>query len=172
MQDNGTRLRTDNSTIHNQVIGGDGLGTNYSIDNTNTVIGSAQGSSMRTNLSNTPPVVFQNWAAATSGLSDSAGFGFFTAIIPRLPASIRRAVCSSISRVRASGAPQRRTDLDSDCLGDRARPRPDCRDTAVPLQLIRSWREPADLNRIAIGAAGGFVRRYDRTAAQPGQIST
>src|SRR5215472_14868965 len=40
MQDNGTRLRIGDSTVHNQVIGGDGLGTNYSIDNTNTVIGS------------------------------------------------------------------------------------------------------------------------------------
>src|SRR5258705_4814571 len=27
LQDNGTRLRTDNGTIHNQVIGGDGMGT-------------------------------------------------------------------------------------------------------------------------------------------------
>ena len=80
-QDNGTRLRTGNGTTHNQVIGGDGMGTAYSQANTNTVIGSAQGSSMRTNLSNTPPDVFQNWAAATSGLSD-VGFGFFTAIVP------------------------------------------------------------------------------------------
>ena len=57
-QDNGTRLRAGNSGIYNQVIGGDGMGTAYSRDNTNTVIGSAQGSSMRTNVSNTPPVVF------------------------------------------------------------------------------------------------------------------
>src|SRR6266851_153126 len=60
-QDNGTRLRTGNGTIHNQVIGGDGMGAAYSQANTNTVLGSAQGSSMRTNLSNTPPEVFQNW---------------------------------------------------------------------------------------------------------------
>ena len=54
-QDNGTRLRTDNGTIHNQVIGGDGMGAAYSQANTNTVIGSSQGSGMRTNLSNNPP---------------------------------------------------------------------------------------------------------------------
>src|SRR6185295_9418783 len=79
-QDNGTRLRTDNGTIHNQVSGGDGMGTASSKANSNTILASAQGSVMRTNLSNTPPAVFQNWAAATSGLSDPAGFGFFTAI--------------------------------------------------------------------------------------------
>ena len=86
LQDNGTRLRTDNGTIHNQVIGGDGMGAAYSQANTNTVLGSSQGSGMRTNLSNNPPDVFQNWAAATSGLSD-VGFGFFTAIVPA-PASL------------------------------------------------------------------------------------
>ena len=62
-QDNGTRLRTDNGGTHNQVIGGDGMGAAYSQANTNTVLGSSQGSGIRTNLSNTPPNVFQNWAA-------------------------------------------------------------------------------------------------------------
>ena len=63
-QDNGTRLRTDNGTIHNQIIGGDGMGTAYSQANTNTVIGSSQGSGIRTNFSNNPPDVFQNWVVA------------------------------------------------------------------------------------------------------------
>ncbi len=54
------RCALDNGTVHNQVIGGDGMGTAYSQDNTNTVIGSSQGSGMRTNLSNNPPDVFQN----------------------------------------------------------------------------------------------------------------
>jgi hypothetical protein len=158
MQDNGTRLRTDNSTIHNQVIGGDGLGTNYSIDNTNTVIGSAQGSSMRTNLSNTPPVVFQNWAAATSGLSDSAGFGFFTAIIPAPPgldSTGRVFFHFSSSRVwrTANGG------LTWTRIASATAP------TSPGLPATRRFRSssydlgvsPADLNRIAIGAAGGFV---------------
>ena len=37
-------LRTDNGTTYNQVIGGDGMGAAYSQANTNTVLGSAQGS--------------------------------------------------------------------------------------------------------------------------------
>ena len=60
-QDNGTRLRTDNGTTYNQVIGGDGMGTAYSQANTNTVIGSSQGSGMRTNSRNNPPTTFQSW---------------------------------------------------------------------------------------------------------------
>ena len=66
-QDNGTRLRTANCTTHNQVIGGDGMGTAYSQDNTNTVIGSAQGSlDAHEPQQQRPRYVFQNWAAATS----------------------------------------------------------------------------------------------------------
>ncbi len=156
-QDNGTRLRTDNGTIHNQVIGGDGMGTAYSQGNTNTVIGSAQGSSMRTNLSNTPPEVFQNWASATSGLSD-VGFGFFTAIVPA-PASLDpsgrvffhfsnsrvwRSVNGGLSWTRIASA---------------------IAPTSPGLPSARRFRSspynlgvsPSDLNRIAVGAGGGFI---------------
>ena len=59
-QDNGTRLRTDNGKTYNQVIGGDGMGAAYSQANTNTVIGSSQGSGMRANYSNNPPTTFQS----------------------------------------------------------------------------------------------------------------
>jgi hypothetical protein len=61
MQDNGTRVRSDNGGVHNQTIGGDGMGTAYSQDNTNSVLGSAQGSSMRANLSNNPPTDTQSF---------------------------------------------------------------------------------------------------------------
>jgi hypothetical protein len=81
LQDNGTRVRTDNGGTFNQSSGGDGLGTAYSQDNTNSVIASATGSSMRVNLSNNPPEVIQQFVSATSGLSDVNGFGFFTAVI-------------------------------------------------------------------------------------------
>src|SRR5262249_53162403 len=83
-QDNGTRLRLGQGTIHNQVIGGDGMGAAYSQANTNTVMGSSQGSGIRTNLSNTPPTIFQNWVARGT-LFDGAGAGFFTAILPAPP---------------------------------------------------------------------------------------
>ena len=80
------------------------MGAAYSQANTNTVLGSSQGSGMRTNLSNNPPEVFQNWVGATAGLSD-VGFGFFTAIIPAPRGLIRPAACSSTSRTRACGGP-------------------------------------------------------------------
>ncbi len=157
-QDNGTRLRTDNGSIHNQVIGGDGMGTAYSQANTNSVLGSAQGSSMRTNLSNTPPDVFQNWAAATSGLSDSAGFGFFTAIVPA-PANLDptgrvffhfsnsrvwKTVNGGLTWTRIASA----TTPISPGLPSTRRFR------SSPYNLGVS---PTDLNRIAIGAGGGFL---------------
>ena len=157
-QDNGTRLRTDNSTIHNQVIGGDGLGTAYSQDNTNTVLGSAQGSSMRTNPSGTPPVVFQNWAAATSGLSDAAGFGFSTAIVPAPPG------LDPTGKVffHFSGSRVWRTDnggLSWTRIASATAPvspglPPTRRFRSSPYNLGVS---PTDLKRIAVGAGGGFV---------------
>jgi hypothetical protein len=158
LQDNGTRLRTDNGTIHNQVIGGDGMGAAYSQANTNTVLGSSQGSGMRTNLSNTPPEVFQNWAAATSGLAD-VGFGFFTAIIPA-PANL-----DATGRVffHFSNARVWRTNnggLSWILIGNAA-----VAPASPGLPLTRRFRSspynlgvsPTDLNRIAVGAAGGFL---------------
>src|SRR5687768_1002901 len=71
-QDNGTRLRTDNGKTYNQVIGGDGMGAAYSQANTNTVIGSSQGSGMRANYSNNPPTTIQSTTSATGGIVDFA----------------------------------------------------------------------------------------------------
>src|SRR5512141_344369 len=157
LQDNGTRLRTDNSGTHNQVIGGDGMGTNYSVDNTNTVIGSAQGSSMRTNLSNNPPDVFQNWAAATSGLSD-VGYGFFTAIVPA-PANL-----DSTGRVFFHFSNSRVWKTTNGGL-TWVRIASAIAPTSPGLPAARRFRSspynlgvsPADLNRIAVGAGGGFL---------------
>lgn len=157
-QDNGTRLRTDNGYTYNQVIGGDGLGAAYSQANTNSVLGSAQGSSMRTNLSNTPPEVFQNWASATSGLSDSAGFGFYTSITPAPPA------LDPTGRVffHFSGSRVWRTNnggLSWTRIASATTP------TSAGLPATRRFRSsasnlgvsPNDLNRIAVGAGGGFI---------------
>jgi hypothetical protein len=157
LQDNGTRLRTDNGTIHNQVIGGDGMGAAYSQANTNTVLGSAQGSAIRTNLSNTPPEVFQNWAAR-GALADSAGAGFFTAIIPA-PASLDATgrvffhfTNSRVWRTNDGG-------LNWILIGSATAPvspglPPTRRFRSSPYNLGLS---PTDLNRIAVGSAGGFL---------------
>jgi hypothetical protein len=85
LQDNGTRVRTDNGSTYNQSSGGDGLGAAYSVDNTNTVFASASGTttspSLRSNLVNNPPTDIQNFLTATSGVSDGAGYGFSTDIL-------------------------------------------------------------------------------------------
>lgn len=157
MQDNGTRLRTDNGTTHSQVIGGDGMGAAYSQDNTNTVLGSAQGSSMRTNLSNTPPDRFQNWAAATSGLAD-VGFGFFTCIVPAPPsldATGRVFFHFSNARVWKSFNGGLTWTLIGSAVGVPSPGLPSARRfRSSPYNLSVS---PTDLNRIAVGAAGGFL---------------
>ena len=156
-QDDGTRLRTDNGTTYNQVIGGDGMGAAYSQANTNTVMGSSQGSGIRTNLSNTPPEVFQNWVAR-GALADGAGAGFFTAVIPA-PASL-----DSTGRVFFHFTNSRvwRTNdggLNWILIGSATAP------TSPGLPVARRFRSspynlgvsPTDLNRIAVGAGGGFL---------------
>jgi hypothetical protein len=157
LQDNGTRLRTDNGTIHNQVIGGDGMGAAYSQANTNTVLGSSQGSGMRTNLSNTPPEVYQNWAAATTGLSD-VGFGFFTAIVPA-PANLdttgRVFFHFSNARVWRSNNGGLNWILIGSAVGVPSPGLPPARRfRSSPYNLGVS---PIDLQHIAVGAAGGFL---------------
>lgn len=155
-QDNGTRLRTDGAT-YNQVIGGDGMGAAYSQANTNTVIGSSQGSGMRTNLSNTPPDVFQNFVAATAGLSD-VGFGFFTAIVPA-PANLdttgRVFFHFSNARVWRSNNGGLNWILIGSAVGVPSPGLPPARRfRSSPYNLGVA---PNDLNRIAVGAAGGFI---------------
>jgi hypothetical protein len=162
-QDNGTRLRTGNGSIFNQVSGGDGMGTAYSQANTNTVFASAQGSALRTNLSNTAPDVFQNWAAATSGLID-VGFGFFTPIVPApaaLDSSGRVFFHYSNSRVwRTVNGGLNWTRIASATTGAGITISP-----GFPTNGSRRFRSspynlgvsPTDLNRIAVGASGGFL---------------
>jgi hypothetical protein len=161
LQDNGTRLRDGQGGTFNQVIGGDGTGAAYSQGNTNTVFGSSQGSNMRTNLTNTQPNIYQNWSAATAGLSDF-GFPFLTAMIPAPPAldptgrvfyhftqtrvwktvngglnwTLIAAARPSTGVNQSPGLPQTRQFRSS------------------PFNISVS---PTDLNRIAVGAAGGFL---------------
>ncbi len=157
-QDNGTRLRVDNTGNFNQVLGGDGLGAAYSVANTNTVMASSQGSGIRTNLSNNPPITIQTMVAATGGLSDSAGAGFFTSVTPApgtLDASGRvfyhftnsrvwRTTNGGLSWVRIGSA----TAPSSPGLPTNRRFRSAASNLGV---------SPLDLNRVAVGSAGGFL---------------
>jgi hypothetical protein len=157
LQDNGTRLRTDNSTTHNQVIGGDGMGTAYSQANTNTVIGSSQGSGMRTNLSNNEPKTFQEWSAATSGLTD-VGFPFLTCIVPapaNLDATGRVFFHFTNARVWRSNNGGLTWLLIGSAVGVPSPGLPPARRfRSSPYNLSVS---PIDLQHIAVGAAGGFI---------------
>jgi hypothetical protein len=134
------------------------MGAAYSQANTNTSIGSSQGSGMRTNLSNTPPDVFQNFVAATAGLSD-VGFGFFTAVVPA-PANLdttgRVFFHFSNARVWRSN----NGGLNWILIGNAA-----VAPSSPGLPLTRRFRSSpynlgvslSDLNRIVVGAAGGFI---------------
>jgi hypothetical protein len=157
LQDNGTRLRTDNSMVHNQVIGGDGLGAAYSEGNTNTVIGSSQGSNMRTNLSNNPPGTFQEWTAATTGLAD-VSFPFGTCVVPApgsLDATGRIFFHFSGARVWRTNNGGLSWNLIGSAVGVPSPGLPPARRfRSSPYNLGVS---PLDLNRIAVGAAGGFI---------------
>jgi hypothetical protein len=157
-QDDGTRLRTDNGTTYNQVIGGDGMGAAYSQANTNTVMGSSQGSGIRMNLSNNPPEVFQNWVAR-GALADAAGAGFFTAVIPA-PANLDLTTGRVFFHFTASRV-WRTNDggLNWNLIGSATAPvspglPPTRRFRSSPYNLGVS---PTDLSRIAVGAAGGFL---------------
>jgi len=156
-QDNGTRLRTDNGTTYNQVIGGDGMGTAYSQANTNTVMGSSQGSGIRMNFTNSPPDFIQNWVAR-GALADAAGAGFFTATIPA-PAGLDATgkvffhfTNSRVWRTTNGG-------LTFTMIGSATAP------NSPGLPAGRVFRSspynlgvsPTDLNVIALGAGGGFL---------------
>ena len=155
-QDNGTRLRTDNGGTHNQVIGGDGMGAAHSQANTNSILGSSQGSGIRTNLV-VNPTVFQNWVSR-GALADSAGAGFFTAVVAA-PANLDATgtvffhfTASRVWRTNNGG-------LTFLLIGSATAP------TSPGLPTTRRFRSspynlgvsPTDLNRIALGAAGGFI---------------
>lgn len=157
LQDNGTRIRNDNGTIHDQIIGGDGMGTAVSQANTNTIFGSSQGSGLRTSQSNAPPATTQEFSAGTTGLAD-VSFPFQTAIVPA-PANL-----DPTGRVffHFTGARVWRTNnggLSWLLIGNAAVA------PATPgLPLARRFRSsvhnlgvsPNSLNHIAVGANGGF----------------
>ena len=155
-QDNGTRLRTDNGTIHNQVIGGDRMGAAHSQANTNSILGSSQGSGIRTNLT-VNPTVFQNWVPR-GALADSAGAGFFTAVVAA-PANLDATgkvffhfTASRVWRTNDGG-------LNWLLIGSAT---PPVSPGLPPTRRFRSSSynlgvSPTDLNRIALGAAGGFL---------------
>jgi hypothetical protein len=163
-QDNGTRLRTDSSGKYNQVIGGDGMGAAYSQANTNTVIGSSQGSGMRANYSNNPPTTIQSTTAATGGIADF-GFPFFTAIVPA-PAALDPTgrvffhfTNTRVWRTNNGG-------LNWILIGAaRTQAGQPPISPGFPADGTRTFRSspynlgvsPTDLNRIAVGAAGGFL---------------
>jgi hypothetical protein len=163
-QDNGTRLRTDNSATYNQVIGGDGMGAAYSQANTNTVIGSSQGSGLRANYSNTPPTSIQSTTSAVGGLADF-GFGFFTAIVPA-PAALDPTgrVFFHFGNTRVFRTVNGGLSWQPIAFA-RTQPGQPPISPGFPGDGSRTFRSspynlgvsPTDLNRIAIGAAGGFL---------------
>jgi hypothetical protein len=157
LQDNGTRVRTDNGGTHNQIIGGDGMGAAASQANTAVTLGSSQGSGIRMDFSSNPPIAFQN-TVARGALADSAGAGFFTAIVPA-PANLDATgkvfyhfTNSRVFRTNDGG-------LTFIMIGSATAP------TSPGLLLTRRFRSspydlgvsPIDLNHIAVGAAGGFL---------------
>jgi hypothetical protein len=73
-QDNGTRVRKGNTTIFNQSLGGDGLGTGWSQANTNTSIATAQGNSYGVNLTNQVPDINENFLRTRPPLINDAVF--------------------------------------------------------------------------------------------------
>jgi hypothetical protein len=157
LQDNGTRVRSDNGGTHNQIIGGDGMGASASQANTALVLGSSQGSGIRMDFSSNPPFAFQN-QVARGALADSAGAGFFTAII-HAPAALDATgkvffhfTASRVWRTNDGGL----TFLN---IGSATAP------TSPGLPAARRFRSspynlgvcPTDLGRIAMGSAGGFI---------------
>ena len=67
-QDNGTFTRVAGTTIWEQTIGGDGLGTAWSQANNDIALGSVQRSSIRRSINN-PPIIQNKWQLATTGIN-------------------------------------------------------------------------------------------------------
>jgi hypothetical protein len=163
LQDNGTRLRTDNGGIYNQVIGGDGLGAAYSVDNTNSVLGSAQGSSMRTNVSNVAPDVIQNFVSATAGLTDfnPGAFPFSTCIVPA-PTNLDPTGRVFFHFTRSRIWKTTNGGLNWTMIASSGSPLSPGFPSPGFTRTFRSSTSnlgisPVDLNHIAIGAASGFL---------------
>ena len=180
LQDNGTRVRTDNGGTYNQSSGGDGLGTAYSVDNTNSVFASAASStipSLRVNLSNNAPTDIQNFVTATSGFSDAFGSGFSTAIVAspdNLDATGKVFFTFSNSRVwktTTSGLSTGSCTAGSNQAGCGWKWFGSAGVGAIP--AARRFRStpynlgvsPTDINRIAVGAASGFIDVTTNTGA-------
>lgn len=172
LQDNGTRIRTDNGGTYNQSSGGDGLGTAYSQDDTTSVFVSAASSTtpvLRVNMSDNPPTDIQEFVAATSGFQDSTGSGFFTNIIPAGPGlDPAGSVFYMFSNARVWKTTSSGLSTGSCVAGSN---QPGCgwkwfgsagvagipaarRFRSTPYNLGVS---PTDLNRVAVGAASGFI---------------
>jgi PKD repeat protein len=66
LQDNGTRLRETNTSVFNQVIGGDGFGCNVNTTNASNMLGSVQYLSIRKSTNGGT-----SFAAATSGITEA-----------------------------------------------------------------------------------------------------
>jgi hypothetical protein len=163
-QDNGTRLRTDNGKIYNQVLGGDGMGAAYSQRNTNTVISSSQGSGMAGNYSNNPPATIQSNVGASAGLADF-GFPFFTAVVPA-PAALdptgRMFFHFTNTRVWRTINGGQSWQLIGAARTQAGQPPISPGFPADGTRVFRSSPynlgvSPEDVNRIAVGAGGGFL---------------
>jgi hypothetical protein len=81
-QDNGTRVREGHSTIYNQSIGGDGLGTGWGQANGYSLMGSVQGNSTRRNLNGVPDVgvTWEGTAPPIGGAGTGDGTVFSTPV--------------------------------------------------------------------------------------------
>ena len=74
LQDDGTRFRVGNSTVYNQVIGGDGVATGWSQANDTVSIGTVQNGKFRVCHVN-PPDDNSKFVSSQSGLAGSFPFG-------------------------------------------------------------------------------------------------
>lgn len=82
LQDNGTRVRVDNTGIFNQSNGGDGFGVGFSQANAETALQSVYYLSMRRSRTQLPP---KNYTEMQQALSSRSDGGFYTPIYSPAP---------------------------------------------------------------------------------------
>jgi hypothetical protein len=82
LQDNGTRVRLDDTGIFNQSNGGDGFGVAFSQANSETALQSVYNLSMRRSRTQMPP---RNYTEMQSSLSSRSDGGFYTPIYSPSP---------------------------------------------------------------------------------------